>query len=94
MPAFNIQSSPDATKATSSSIDHIPIADDNCNQTSEQTQTTMAKLIPVTYSSIQETELSSLTVALVFPIVVIWRRLMRSRRATKPLTQDFNDNAV
>lgn len=93
MLAYNIQSSPDATETSTSSVDHILIAIDNYNQSSEQPQTTIAKQIPVTSSSSSEIELSSLTATLVFPIVVIWRRLTRSRRATK-FTQEFNDNAV
>jgi hypothetical protein len=94
MPAYDIQSSPDATKATISSIDHIPIAYDNYNQSSEQPRTTIAKRIPVTISSIQKIELSSVTATLAFPVVVIWRRLTRFCRVTKSLTQEFNDNAV
>ena len=91
MPAYNIQSSPDATKATTKSIDQIPIATDSCSQSSEQPQTTIARKIPVTVSSIRGIELSSVTATLTFPFTVIWRRLTRS---TKSLTHDFNENAV
>ena len=91
MPAYNIRLPPDATKATISSIDHIPIATDSCNQSSEQPQTTIARKIPATISSIRGIELSSVTATLAFPFTVIWRRVTRS---TKSFAQEFNDNAV